>query len=206
MKKRSAIAGLVAVVILAAPLAAAARAVYLNGVDISHVKDRTFKDVKCHIDENGDIHLSAPHYKVEVADEEAGEEESSSDRSEAGANPELRTKYFLATKPSPQGRAQYDVVLEINGVERAVIEAGDDAVITEISAWLKKGKNTVVLKAKKDIEEGRKSTSSGDELTVLIGAGHEDDNIVKMDVVHVKFKVNASQIAPQQKRASFNAI
>ncbi|MFO8071466.1 MAG: hypothetical protein R6V85_06285 [Polyangia bacterium] len=206
MKKRSAIAGLAAVVMLAAPLAAAARVVYLNGVDISHVKSRTFKDVECHIDENGDIHLSAPHYKVEMADEKDDEKKSSTDRSEAGANPELRTKYFLATKPSPQGRAQYDVVVEINGVERKVIEAGDGAVITEISAWLKKGKNTVVLEAKKNLEGGRKSTSSQDELTVLIGAGHEEDNVVKMDVVHLKFEVDASQIAPQEKRTSFNAI
>ena len=40
---------------------------YLNGVDITDIRDKTFKKVKTvRIDDKGDIHIEAPQYEVKV--------------------------------------------------------------------------------------------------------------------------------------------
>ena len=76
----------------------------------------------------------------------------------------------------------------------------------EISAWFVKGENKVEIIARKNTVGGRKSVSSSDRLEILIGAGHEEGSIIKMDLVHVSFKCNASQITEIKKRYTINAI
>ncbi len=41
-----------------------ARTVFLNGTDISSAKSQDLKNVSIHIDEKGDLYISAPHYQV----------------------------------------------------------------------------------------------------------------------------------------------
>ena len=191
------------VALLVAPVAHA-RSVFLNGVDISGERGLTLKDAKVTIDDRGDVHIHAPGYKVQVLDDDEGGATTAS--KEAGANPALRNRYYLATNPSVGGRAQYDLTVKINGVERKVIKSGSGAVIMEVSAWLKKGENTVEIVAVKNLGGGRKSTSAGDELGLVIGAGHEEASIVKVDVVNVSFKCNASQLSTIKKSYTINAI
>jgi hypothetical protein len=195
-------------VFLAAPFASA-RNVYLNGVEIGDLRRQTFKDATVHIDENGDVHISSDRYKVEVVDEDGkpgGAASAVDEKGVAGANPQLRQRYFLVAKPSPAGRAQYDVVLKVNGVQRRVIKAGDAELIIEVSAWFKPGKNTVELAATKNLRGGRASTSSEDKARIILGAGHEDAAIVKVDVVNVDFKCDASQLEDVKKTYVFTAI
>ena len=45
-----------------------ARSVYLNGFDISSAYSQDLKNVNIHINERGDIFISAPHYTVNVED------------------------------------------------------------------------------------------------------------------------------------------
>jgi len=187
--------------------AAYARSVYLNGVDISGVRSQTFKNATVHIDEKGDVHLNADHYKVEVVDEDdAATGARTGSAVAAGANSRLRSRYYMATKATPGGAAQYDMVVKINGVERQVIKAGSEPVIEEISAWFQKGSNTVEVVARKNLEGGRKSVSPTDSVELIIGAGHEDGAVVKIDIVHVSFKCDASQITELKKKYSIEAI
>ena len=196
---------LVAALVAAAPAVMAAN-VYLNGVDISGVRNQTFKESTVFIDHNGDIHINSSKYKVEVVDDGSEPSGTSATEAEAGANPRLASRYFLATKPSMGGRAQYDLVVKVNGIERKLIKSGSPTIITEISAWFVKGKNKVEIIARKNAAGGRKSVSSSDKLEILIGAGHEEGSIIKMDLVHVSFKCNASQITEIKKRYTINAI
>ena len=166
--KRRVIA-LVCVALLAIAPSAMARKVFLNGVDITGLKNKTFKNATVTIDENGDIHLDAPNYKVELIDADPGAQPSSEANPDGGANPALRMRLFLATNPSPGGRAQYDLRVSVNGVQRKVIKAGSRPVIMEISAWFNKGANKVTITATKDTSGGRKSVSNADELQLLIG-------------------------------------
>ena len=196
---------LVAALVAAAPAVMAAT-VYLNGVDISGVRNQTFKESTVFIDNNGDIHINSSKYKVEMVDDGSEPSGTTATEVEAGANPRLSSRYFLATKPSKDGRAQYDLIVKVNGIERKLIKSGSPTIITEISAWFVKGENKVEIIAKKNPVGGRKSVSSADKLEILIGAGHEEGSIIKMDLVHISFKCDASQITKIKKSYTINAI
>ena len=204
--------GAAAAIALAALLVvppASARNVYLNGVEIGDLRKQTFKDATVYIDEHGDVHIDSSRYKVEVVDEDGkpgGAASAVGEDDTAGANPKLRQRYFLVTKPSIAGRAQYDVVIKVNGVKRRVLKAADPELIIEVSAWFRPGSNTVELEATKNMRAGRKSTSPEDKARVLIGAGHEEGDIVKVDVVNVDFKCDASQLEDVKKTYVFNVI
>ncbi len=140
--------------LMMAPLAhAKTTSIFLNGVDITGVRNQTFKEATVHIDHNGDVHLNAPKYKVEVVDDDAPTSAAASAGASqaAGANSELRNRYYLATKPSPGGAAQYDFVVKVNGVERKIVPAGSKPVIMEISAWFKKGENKIEVVMRKNL-------------------------------------------------------
>jgi len=193
---------------LAAPLASA-RNVYLNGVEIGDLRKQTFKDATVYIDEAGDVHISSDRYKVEVVDEDGkpgGAASAVGERDAAGANPQLRQRYFLVTKPSTAGRAQYDVVIKVNGVQRRVVKAADEALIIEVSAWFKAGSNTVELVATKNLRNGRKSFSPEDKMRIILGAGREDGDRVKVDVINVDFNCDASQLDDVRKTTVFQAL
>jgi hypothetical protein len=44
---------------------ASAKTVYLNGVDVSSVRNTTLKNVTVVVDQKGDVYIEAPHYKVD---------------------------------------------------------------------------------------------------------------------------------------------
>jgi hypothetical protein len=201
-------AALALAALLVAPMASA-RNVYLNGVGIPDLRNQTFKDATVYIDDVGDVHINSPLYKVEVVDEDGKPGGAASEVKEndaAGANPQLRQRYFLVTKPSEGGRAQYDVVIKVNGVVRRTIKAADPQLIIEVSAWFKEGSNTVELVATKNMRGGRKSFSSDDRARLILGAGHEDGEIVKVDDINVDFKCDASQLDDVKKTYTFHAI
>ena len=194
--------------LLVAPMASD-RNVYLNGVEIPDLRNQTFKDATVYIDDVGDVHIDSSRYKVEVVDEDGKPGGAASEVKEndaAGANPQLRQRYFLVTKPSEGGRAQYDVVIKVNGVVRRTIKAADPQLIIEVSAWFKAGSNTVELIATKNMRGGRKSFSSDDRARIILGAGHEDSEIVKIDDVNADFKCDASQLDDIKKTYVFHAI
>ncbi len=189
MRKTSIVASALAILMLTAGAAAAA-AVYLNGVDITSVRNKTFKNATVRIDDKGNIHIDAPGYKVEVVNPQ---DEA------AGPNPNLTNHYYLVTQPSAEGKAQYDFIVTIGGVEKKVIPAGSPQVILEISAWLNPGPNEIRLTAAKRLEKGRKSASQNDEARLIIGRGHVENKIVKIDGILTSLNVNASQVDTKNK-------
>lgn len=205
--KRLGIVGVAAglAVALAAPLAGA-REVYVNGVNAGSLRGQTFKEATVTIDENGDVHIDAPRYKVEIVDERdqvmgaaAGPDERT------GRNPQLAKRYFLSFKPADRGRAQYDIVLRINGIERRVMKAGDPDLVVEVSAWLRAGRNAVEIAARKNPAGGRKSTSPSDSIRVVLGTGHEEGKVVVIDGVKADFSCDASQLADVVKSYAVDA-
>lgn len=170
---------------------ALAAKLFLNGVDITDVANKTFTNVKqVRVDGEGDIYIDAPQYEVKVM-ETGGS--SSASKTSGAANPAgLSGKYFLATQ-GPAKRVQYKLTVKINGEKRLVIGATESSVIEEITGWLKKGKNTIRITAEKKLgERGHVMKDKADELKLLIGRGHEENKIVKIDSLKATFKCNAS--------------
>ena len=172
-----------------------ARSVYLNGYDISDIRNKTFEKAKVTIDQDGNIRIEAQQYDVKIVPPKTA---PLSDP--GGPNAALSQKYYLVTKPSKGGRAQYDFIVSVNGKDRRLIKSGASQVIVEISAWLKKGENEIVFKAKKDIAGGRKSFSSDDKATVLVGVGKEENKIVKIQGIEGKLEVTGADSDEKSKR------
>jgi hypothetical protein len=176
-----------------------AKKVYLNGVDVSSLKNQTFKNATVTIDQNGDIHIEASGYKVEVLNNSQVEKTENRSESRGGPNPALSKHYFLVTQPSQDGRAGYDFKVNVNGVDYKTIKAKDPQVIMEISAWLNKGENEINIKGTKDLSSGRKSSQATDEAKVIVGIGHEDGTKVVIDYVKVTVRADASQTSDVDK-------
>ncbi len=201
---------LVVLIVLTGATAAQARKVYLNGVDISAVRGQTFKQATVIIDSTGDVRIDAPGYKVELVDQNQTEKAPAKatpptiSPDPGGPNSMLTKRYFLVTQPSQLGRAQYDFSVTINGVKRKEIRVGTPQIIMEMSSWLRVGDNEIVITASKNLEGGQKSTSPADEARIMIGTGHEEEKIVKIERIWASMKVNASSLSNTQKR--FNII
>ncbi len=173
-----------------------ARSVFLNGVDISAVRNQTFKKTTVHIDNKGNIRIDAPGYNVEVQEPTQAAKPKAD---KGGPNPSLSKRFYLVTQPSASGRAQYDVTFSVNGTERIVIKAGTPQVIMEISVWMHRGENEIVIEAKKNLSGGRKSSSPSDEAKIMVGRGHEENKIVKIDSIKAKVTVKASDLSNVKK-------
>lgn len=191
MPKRHIVILLIAALLIPASVFAAGK-LFLNGVDITGVKGKSFKKVKVvRIDDKGDIHLDAPQYEVKVM-ETGGKAAAPSKGDDNAAG--LASQYYLATKGNGK-RVQYDLVVKINGVERVFIKAEDSATIEEITGWLQKGKNTIHVTARKRLGSGRLSTSKDDNLTLMFGKGHVEKKVVKIDSLLATFKCDASKLS-----------
>ena len=189
--------GILMSIVLAA-LPVQARSVFVNGVDISIVRNQTFKNATVRIDDKGDVHIKAPGYKIEVVDDPGKDVAADPPAAIPGKTSEQR--FYLVTKPSVDGRAQYDFVIRVNGVERKVIAAGTPQVIMEITDWLDSGSNSVELIARKSIQGERTSISKTEVAEVIIGAGHVEAGVVKIDKINGSLKVNAAQLTDEVKR------
>ncbi len=190
---------------LAAAPSAFARSIFLNGVDISTLRGKTFKNATIYIDASGNIHIDAPKYKVKVVDDPVPAQPARRPHANGGPNPSLNNHYYLVTNPSPAGRAQYDFIVLINGIERKVIKAGSGQTIIEISAWLNRGTNQIAVTAKKRLGNGRKSFSSADRAKLVIGRGHEAGKRVKISAVLMSLSVDASQVDDTTKHQTLEA-
>lgn len=199
--------GLVTVFLLVSvgAVSAHARSVFLNGVDITELRNKTFTNATVFIDAKGDVHINAPKYKVKVIEDATPAPPPVRDESRGGPNPNLSGHYYLVTKPSPGGKAQYDFVLTVNGEERKVIKADEPQLIMEISAWLRRGTNYISVTARKWTGGNRKSFSPSDRAAMVVGKGHEEGKTVKIDAVYIDLKVNASQTQNTTERYTLEA-
>jgi hypothetical protein len=192
---------LVIAILLIAPTVFAGK-IFLNGMDITGVKNKSFKQVKeVKIDDKGDIHLTAPQYEVKVM--ETGDSKSGNPSAATSDTPVVSGQYFIATD-GPGKKVQYQLSIAINGVERLVIPPKSSSTIEEISKWLVKGKNKVIVTAIKKIDNGRISTSSADVLKLMIGRGHEEKKVVKIDKLLATFSCDASKLTDFAKQYTIN--
>lgn len=177
-----------------------ARSVYLNGFDISDIRNQTFEKVKVVIDKDGNIRIDGPQYDVKVV---PPAEETLNDR--GGPNALLENKYYLVTQPSKTGKVQYDFLVTVNGKARKRVKADGPQLILEISAWLQKGENDIVITATKNIEGERKSFSAEDRASILVGTGREEEKIVKIDAIKADVRVNGAETDNMEKRFKITA-
>ncbi|RMG13638.1 MAG: hypothetical protein D6729_14685 [Deltaproteobacteria bacterium] len=174
-------------VLLAAllPLSAAAE-VYLNGVDITGVRNQTFENATVRIDAQGNVHIDAPGYAVAGA--------APGGAASGSSTGQVEHKYYLVTSQNAPGATQYDIDVYINAKWVRTLRNDEDQIVADITRFLRPGENRILLVARKNIQGGRKSHSAGHYFRVIVGRGNEGGNNVMIERALVDFKRTAADM------------
>ena len=166
---------------------ALAGSVYLNGVNIDGVTNQEFKDCTVVIDPNGDVHIAAKGYEVEVAREPQIQ-------TPKGPPKPVSRRYFLVSESNSPGKVQYDIDVFVNAdwVKRIANHKPQDFI--EVTRHLHKGKNVVTVVATKNMGKVRKSSSPAHIINMVIGEGNMTNDQVVITKPLVDYIRNASEI------------
>ena len=177
------------VLLLAGLLPAVAAAdVYLNGVDITGVRNQTFENATVRIDAQGNVHIDAPGYAVAGASPASGAEPT------PPRTGSIAHRYFLVTSQNAPGATQYDIDVYINAKWVRTLRSDEDQIVADITRFLQPGENRILLVARKNITGGRKSHSPGHYFRVIVGQGNEGGNNVMIERALVDFKRTAADM------------
>jgi len=168
--------------------------IYMNGVKVSGLKGQTFQGCTVRFDENGHVHITAAGYKVERV-EDGGKSTA----------PRSGSKYFLVSWPSkPQGYAQYDVDVYINGKWLRKIRNHEGQVIQDVTKQISRGKVVAYFAATKS-SDTRLSTSAAHQTRVIIGTGTAGGGTVNITTTLAEFVVSADKTANFGREVTFTA-
>jgi hypothetical protein len=165
--------------------------VFLNGVNVDALRSQAFE--KCRsvkIDERGDVHLECPGYQVEAAPTAAP---APAVAVSGIAPPALTKHYWLVTEHSEGGAAQYDVDIFVNSKWIRKVKSSEEQIVLEITKYLSRGPNKVLFAATKHLEAGRKSSSPGAYVKVIVGEGESGGNNVMIDNPLVECRRTAAE-------------
>jgi hypothetical protein len=179
---------------------ALAGTVYLNEVDVGTLKDTTLENVTVRFDSNGDVHIDAPQYEVQVQDG-------------PGAPPAARAPAPApAPRPAPapapassgvaegtwwmvtedNGSSGHVVELWINGTRALNVFSGGEQMIEDVTPWLRPGSNNIRV-------QSVSTNASGGALYIYIGPGGNDEGTLMMGTPAVQFGLGASRQGPYER-------
>ncbi|EPX55833.1 hypothetical protein D187_008394 [Cystobacter fuscus DSM 2262] len=209
---RRVISALVLSVLLPLPALAS---VFLNGVRIDGLTNQTFDKVSSvRLDDQGNVHIVAPGYTVKTMEVPAPVAPAPTPPPVApapvapaptaapvapaappapAAPTRITQRYWLVTEQSAQGKTEYDIDLFINSAWVRKLRNGEGQVITELTRYLRPGRNTVRLMASKVVTGPRRSQSAEHVFQVVIGEGNEGGGRVMLDKPLIRFQRTAAQ-------------
>lgn len=191
----------VVIAALLVPHLALAGSVYLNGTNIDGVTGVKFEKATVRIDEQGNVLIEAPGYKV-VQGAAGG---PGTTAAQPPAPSKITKRYWLVLRQSAKGMAEYDVDVYINAkwILRLRNDQDDDAI--DITKHVSPGANTVLFEAKKVAGGPRKSFSVEHSMTVVVGEGNEGGGNVLIDNALATFKRTAADTDSVAQEFSFTA-
>jgi len=202
-----------ALVLLAAllPGVALAGSVFLNGVRIDSVRGQTFEKATVRIDDQGNVHIDAPHYAVRTESVPAPAPAAAPAPAPVAPAPapvaapapapapvqepaptHITRRYWLVTEQDTPGATGYDIDLYVNSQWVRKLRNVESQVVTELTGNLQPGKNTVTFMARKQEGAGDSSGSRGQVFRILIGEGNMGGSHVMLDNVLVRFQRTAA--------------
>lgn len=147
-----------------------AKKIYLNGVEITEMRNRTFKDVSVRLGPNGHVFITGKQYKV-VRKTAQGAQPA---RRSLPARPKAPTKrtqttfnknYLLVFQRSGNEGSGYKINISINGKKIRALGLNVNQDIIQLNRYLHKGRNTLVIEALK-----LKKTAKGN-VRILLSTG-----------------------------------
>ena len=163
-----------------------AKSVFLNETNIDGVTAQHFDNCVVDIDAQGNVHITARGYKVEV-------------QKPTPATPPPQTaatkRYWLVTENRSPGMDQYELEVLINNQTVKKIFSKDESIYVEITRYIHAGDNSVYIIAKKNIEGGqRRSTSPYHYTRVIIGEGTVNEKTIVIDKQLLDYRRTAAEI------------
>lgn len=197
--------------------------VFINGENVTGIRNVSLVNARVRIDERGNVHVEAPGYTVRRVDiavaqgggpaaggaltpaapgaavgQGPGVGRAAGAGAAAPAAPPLTRRYYLVTNQTDPGMAQYDLEILINGTTVARARGDADPVIDLLNRHLRPGRNEVRIVARKNLGDGARRSESRNHLhRVLIGDGTEQAGQVSIETTLVDYSVNASQTEDQ---------
>ncbi|MCB9639228.1 MAG: hypothetical protein H6727_10090 [Myxococcales bacterium] len=186
---------------LALPPKAEARRVFLNNVPINSVRNQTFSNVTVKIDAMGNVYITGKQYRVKIqgptanntppantGTNNAGNAGNTGNtgntaaptvgkvmvpaRSEVGPAPS--DKYVLLIQRSQARASGYKIHLNVNGRLARKISLNVEQDVVDITPFLKKGSNKIVVEAFKV------TTKANGSLSLKMYPGHIEGGQVKI--------------------------
>ncbi len=213
---------LAAALAIAAAPARAGPKISLNGVGIDGVTNQRFENCTVTIDAEGNVHIEARGYAVQgsgvpvaaapvlpAAPLEARPlpaPGAAPPAPPAAAEPErLTRRYFLATEQTQLNGTQFDIEVFVNAKWIRQLKSAEGPVVFEVTKHLRPGANRVVLVARKNASNGRRSTSKDVVYKVTIGEGNVGGAHVMIDNPLVVMTRNAAETEDVTEEFSFSA-
>ncbi len=143
-----------------------AGALFINGVRVDGVTNLKLHNVDLEVDAQGDLHVTAKGYTVNVAETNtpkppappAAPPQKNPPPPAARSTPGQATKYYLTM--SENGDSQWDLDVYVNGQFVRRFQAGQSAPPVEVTRLVKNGDNTVRFRAVKQEGQVRSVLSS----------------------------------------------
>ena len=176
---------LVVAALFAAP--AAAKGVFLNGVNIDGVTNQKFENVTVTIDDKGNVLITAKGYEVQT---KAVAPKPTPTAVDPGP---VSKRYFLVSETNGIGLAQYDIDVFVNSVWIKRVSSNDPQAVVEVTRHMKRGKNSIHFTATKVLGSERKSASPAHYVKIYIGEGNMGGNNVMIDNPLLEYKRDASE-------------
>ena len=154
---------------------AQARRVFLNGVEVEQLANKSFPSCEVRFDADGNVWIQAKGYAVKVDGAPGAVQAAPAPAPGAGPVTEggkpSKRYWIVATQPRV-GAAQYDIEVFVNGKLARKVRSKDSHTALEITANLALGRNVIHFAASKNYGGGKRfSSSPEDTFTVIVGEG-----------------------------------
>lgn len=179
------ILALLMVLVLVGP-AAHAQEIFFNGVRIGAgaLTDTTLDQVEeVQFDEEGNIHIIAPRYQVQV------EGDPSARNPEAIARM-LQSRFYMIVQNPNANRHRYSVRIRINDQEVVELAPGQTQHHLEVTQYLQLGANRVVAEF---VRDGLPSDVEEDRLVVVIGRGTQSEGRLEIRRRELSLQVTGTE-------------
>jgi hypothetical protein len=188
-----------------------AGALYINGVRADAVRDMELKDVNIRVDGDGNVWIDAPRYSVEVL-QPGGQTAPAAPQAPtappAPMPPVVAPTPITAPVAAPMAPAAvsgaevaagtwwlvtednqstgHTIDVYISGVLVKTIKSGDEAVLMDISRYVRRGQNEVLISARAGASLG------GGLLKVYLGQGSNDAGTLNLASPQITFTRRSS--------------
>jgi hypothetical protein len=168
--------------------AAWAGGVYINGtyVEPRSVAGVTLEQATVRFDDQGNIHVDAPSYRVEVAP--GGPAPAPAPK--PVTSPVAYGRWWLVTED--RGSVGHVAEVWINGALAQTVRSGQGDQLFELSRYLKLGPNTVLVKS-------YSTNPSGGSFTLFVGPGGSEKGYFDMPPPPVEYALSSARNGTSQR-------